>query len=400
VLLPAWLAAFTALGAATTADPAARRRALPPAAAAAIVLAAAVFLLHLRVAVFFAVLLALTVAGELWRLRRAPRARRLLVLATLVGALGAVAVSGPRLINAVLEYGHGQWATAVFHGGLVARPAPKLAGDPEYFAFSRQSLGYLFADGWPLALVLAATAIALLRRNRVAWLFAAWAVVLLALGEAHRLSIPLLNVTNLGAVLILLYLPASLLVACAVAELLAWTRAGAGAQTAVLLAFLALGALGAPDRVRQIEPSRFFVTDADLRGMAWLREHVPAHAIVAVRSTFWLPHAPHGVDAGSWIPYLTRHKTTVGPMIANLQPQYANWATEMSRRVRRAAEDEGEWAWLWKRGVSHVYVGAIADPAEAVALARSRHLALRYADGGVFIFEVDPGGGVDDQAGG
>lgn len=398
ILLPAWLAARMALRAATTDDPSARRGTLVPAAAAAVLLTGGVLLLHLRVAVFYALLLALTIAAELWRMRRVPHARRVLLGASAAGALGALAVTGPQLWRAIVEYAHGHWAKAAFQGSFFAQPAPKLGGDPEYFSFSRESLGYLFADGWPLVLVLAATAIALVRRNRLAWLFAAWTLVLLALGEAHRLHVPVLNVTNLGAVLILLYLPASLLVACGVAELLVSLRAGAGLQTAVLIAFLGIGALEAPDRVRQIEPSRFFVTDADLRGMAWLREHAPPRATIAVRSTFWLPHAPHGVDAGSWIPYLTQRKTTVGPMIANLQPQFANWAIEMSRRVRRAAEDETEWPWLWKRGVRYLYLGALGDPAEAVAYARSRHLALRYADEGVFIFEVDPSGGLDDQA--
>ena len=125
-----------------------------------------------------------------------------------------------------------------------------------------------------------------------------------------------------------------------------------------------------------------------------------AGAMVAVRTTFWLPHAPHGVDAGTWIPYLTGRRITVGPMIANLQPQYANWAVEMSRRVRHASEDDAEWVWLWKRGVRYAYLGALADPAEAVRLAKSENLVLRYADGGVYIFEVNPGVGANGQNGG
>ena len=67
-------------------------------------------------------------------------------------------------------------------------------------------------------------------------------------------------------------------------------------------------------------------------------------------------------------------------MIANLQPQYANWTVEMSRRVRHASEDDAEWVWLWKRGVRYAYLGALADPAEAVRLAKSENLVLRYAE--------------------
>jgi hypothetical protein len=214
------------------------------------------------------------------------------------------------------------------------------------------------------------------------------------------LRLPPLNVTNLGAVLILLYLPASLLVATGAGELLAVLRAGAGMQTAVLCAFLALGAYGARDRVTQLEPSRFFVTPADLRAMRWLDARAPDDAIVAVRAKFWLPNAPHGIDAGYWIPYLIKRRITVGPMIANLAPQYANWAREMSRHVQRIGEDDTQLVWLWRRGVRYLYLGARGDPAEAARLARSPDLALRYADGGVFIFEVDPSGGREERPGG
>ena len=85
-----------------------------------------------------------------------------------------------------------------------------MLGDPEYFSFSRESLGYLFADDRTLAAILVLAAIALLRRNRVAWLMVLWTAALLALGEGYWLQAPLLSVTNLGAVLVLLYLPASL----------------------------------------------------------------------------------------------------------------------------------------------------------------------------------------------
>jgi hypothetical protein len=331
-----------------------------------------------------------TIAVALWQVRRDARARRTtLLLATLLLAV-ALALSGPRLLAAVAEYASGYRAALLFHGGLRAGTQDRLLGDPEYFSFSREAVAYLFAGPRAIAALLVAALMAVVRGNRVARLLLAWTVLLLALGQAHLLQVPLLNVTNLGAVLILLYLPASVILACGVAETLAWLRAGPGAQTGVLLGFLMLGAIGARDRVAQIEPTRFFVTPADLRAMRWLDENAPESATVAVRTTFWLPHTPHGIDAGTWVPYLTKRRITVGPMIANLKPSYANWAAEMSRHVHHAAEDDAEWIWLWKRGVRYAYLGALADPAEALQLAKSKHLALRYAEGGVYVFEVDP----------
>ena len=400
ILLPAWLLAWQAMGGAATVDASPGERAERVRAGAfACLLVAGVFLLHLRVALFLVVLLALTFAAELWRVRREPRPRRALLALVVLLVAGSLALAGPRLMGTVAEYAAGYWAALRFAGGGASGGA-RVLGDPEYFAFSHEILGYLFADDRTLAAILALAAIALLRRNRVAWLMALWTVALLALGEGYWLQAPLLNVSNMGAVLILLYLPASLLVAAGTGELLGWLRAGAGTQTVVLLAFLTLGGMAVRDRVTQLEPARFFVTAADLRAMRWLDDNAPDDAIIAVRTTFWLPNAPHGIDAGYWIPYLIKRRTTVGPMISNLAPQYANWTIAMSRHVQMVASDDSQLVWLWSRGVRYVYLGALADPAEAVRLAASPHVALRYADGGVFIFEVDPSGGNEERAGG
>jgi len=200
---------------------------------------------------------------------------------------------------------------------------------------------------------------------------------------------PVLNVTNAGAVLILLYLPASLLVATGVHEVLAWRRSGPGLRAAVLAAFLVLGAIGARDRVTQLEPERFFVTPADLRAMRWIEDNTAPNAVFAVRTVFWLPGFPHGTDAGYWLPYLAGRRTTVGPMIAHLGPRYANWAIAVSRLVV-ALPDDAALVELYKRGVRYVYLGARGDPADAHRLAASPHVALRYAEGGAYVFEVDP----------
>jgi hypothetical protein len=364
----------------------------------ACLLLAAVFLVHLRVAVFLVLLIAISFAIEAWRVRRDPRLRRRVLVLGAGAVLGGVVLAGPRMLATIAHYAQSHWTLYLFHGGLTAPPDTRLHGDPEYFAFSLESLGYLFASGPALAALGVLLAIALWRRNRIAALFTAWSVVLLALGEAHVLGVPLLNVTNLGAVLILLYLPASLVAAAGVGELLAWTRAGAGTITAVLLAFLVLGAFGARDRVRQLEPSRFFVTDADLRAIDWLGRQHMSLGVGGIRATFWLPRAPHGVDAGYWIPYLIGRRTTVGPMIANLAPQYTNWMVEMSRHVGKAPDEESL-RWLWQRGVRYLYLGALGDPAEAERLAGARYLTRRYAEDGVVIFELDASAAFDGRRG-
>jgi hypothetical protein len=390
ILLPAWVVAWDAMREAV-ARGGVRGAGASPATKAlhACLLIAGVFLLHFRVAVFLAPLLGLTLVAELWRVRAAPRERRALLALAALLVLGALVLAAPGVVRAVADYFAGHWAAASFRGSFTSSPDDRLAGDPEYYVFSGQSIGYLFGGPGAIAAVVALAAVALVRRSAVAWLTALWAASLIALGEAHRLHLPVLNLTNAGAVWIMLYLPASLLVATGVHELLAWLRAGPGGQSAALLLFFVLGGLGARDRVTQLEPERFFVTPADLRAMEWIGANTPPKAVFAVRSTFWLPGFVHGTDAGQWIPYLAGRRTTVGPMLVPLSPRQANWTREMSKRAQ-TPDDEAALRFLFARGVRYFYFGARGNPDDAARLAASPYAILRYADGGVFVYEIDP----------
>jgi hypothetical protein len=142
------------------------------------------------------------------------------------------------------------------------------------------------------------------------------------MGNAYLLRVPLLSLTNLGAILIMLYLPIGLVLGGAVEEALAadqlrWRQA---ADAVVAFALLA-GFVTSHARVADIEPYRFFVTDEDVAAMDWIRENTPEDAVFAVNTYFWLPRAPHGTDAGYWIPYFTGRKTTAGVMLLSLAHQ-------------------------------------------------------------------------------
>lgn len=392
ILPAAWLLVWEALRRGAVAAPHGRDDGggLLPLALHACLLVAGVLLLHFRVAIFFAVLIGVTLAAELWRARHEPRVRRRLLAGALVVGLGSLVLAGPGFVRAAVEYARGYWAQIAFHGGLLAGPGDRLSGDPEYFHFSRDSVAYLAGGAPALSAVAALAAVALVRRNLVAAVTTAWTALLLALGEAHRLNVPILNVTNAGAVLIMLYLPASILAATGVHELLEWSGERPAFRAAVLGGFLVLGAFGARERVTQLEPYRFFVTPADLRAMRWIEENTPPDALFAVRTVFWLPSFPHGTDAGYWLPYLVGRRTTVGPMITPLSPRYANWTIALGRLVTALADGDEAVVELYKRGVRWIYLGERGDRSEAVRLAASPHVALRYAEDNVQIFEVDP----------
>jgi len=242
-----------------------------------------------------------------------------------------------------------------------------------------------------------------LRRSKLVLASLLWTLVLCLLGNAYLLGLPLISFTNLGAVLIMLYLPLGLVVGSAVEEALAlcglcpelaeglrWRKRAAWLVTAlVLIAGLAASRV----RVTEIEPYRYFVTPEDVAAMDWIKQNTPPDALFAVNTYFWLPKAPHGTDAGYWIPYLTGRQTTAGAMLLNLGgSDYESRIVEMSRLVEQLEVDNTSLAELQAMGVDYVYIGRRGDFSgpglNATQLGQSENAEMLYGEGGVYIFQI------------
>jgi hypothetical protein len=173
--------------------------------------------------------------------------------------------------------------------------------------------------------------------------------------------VPLLEVTNLGAVLLMLYLPISLALGVGAEELLRWTRGvwHVRAVSFIWAVVLMAAFLGSHMAVMQVEPYRYFVTQADLTAMAWINENLPPDAQFAINTTFWVPGSPMGTDAGYWIPYFTRRSTTASANLLNLgAKEYATRIRQMSQAAVDLATDNAALDKLREMGVNYIYIGA------------------------------------------
>lgn len=398
VLLPiGWLLVWESVEAWTRSPaqtPSPSRRELFGQTALAALVSAGVFLLHFRVAAFYLPLLLLTVTWLLWRVRHDRAALGRGVAAVLwLGAVALLLVL-PVLVDALRHYIADRLAAG--------QAAPSAGPVSAFYEFPLGSFPYLIGiPWWGVGAAMAAALVGGMRRNVVALQVVLWVPLLLALGYAYLLRVPMLNVTNLGAVLILLYLPIGLLVGCAVEEVLRLLRAGAAARWAVVAGMVALGVWAAPQRTQTLEAYRFFVTPADVAAMQWIREQTPSDARFGINTYFWLPNSPHGTDGGYWIPYFTGRATSAGVMINNLAPREVRAAiVAQSRAVERLAGDAGAGippdasavATLRELGVTHLYIGPLGNFAgpglDPVALAALPGLAEVYAADGVHIFAL------------
>ena len=355
----------------------------------------AVFFFHFRVAAFYLPLLVVSVAWEIGQAYRRGQMGRALRLSVAVGVVSLVMVA-PVLWGAAGI--HIARTTQASDRGQVIFTAEQVAETRQlFYEFPWDTIPQLAARSWLLILAGVSAVVGLIARNKLSLASLGWAAVLFLLGNTYRLGIPVLNLTNLGAVLIMLYLPIGLLVGSAVEESLAkvpGTWRGRAVRMVAALTLMA-GFVASHVRVVDIEPFRYFVTAEDVAAMDWIRENTPAYALFAVNTFFWLPGAPHGTDAGYWIPYFTGRHTTVSAMLFSLGTQdYRSRIVEMSRAVEQLKNDPISLSRLRGFGVDYVYAGRMGDFSgpglQAVKLGQSPELSLLYQNAGVSIFGINP----------
>jgi hypothetical protein len=355
----------------------------------AAVLCGAVFLLHFQVAAFLLPLLAITIAIELWQARKRRTGQRV-VLGTFAVGLASLLFILPALWEAANAY------VAASLGAITLSEEEISQTVSRYFGFPWSSVPVLAAHPWLLALAALSAAIGLLRRNELVIISILWILVLVLLGNAFVLGNPILSFTNLGAVLIMLYLPIGLIIGTAVEHVVGLLKPEWRQQAVRLLAVVGLAAAFVASfiRVTDIEPYRYFVTPQDLQAMSWIRENTASDATFAVNTYFWLPKAPHGTDAGYWIPYFTGRKMTSGVMLLNLgAKEYVSRIVEMSHASELLEIDNAALDELSALDVDYVYIGQRGDFSgpglNAQQLAAADGAELVYSDAGVHIYRIE-----------
>lgn len=365
-------------------DPSARRDALKLSLLAAL-LSAGVFLYHFRVAAFYLPVVALILVGVLWGAFRQGWGMWALGGVALIAALGLLFVS-PALWEAL----------RVYVARSTAPIEPQYTADMDtYFAFPLKAIPVLGPHPPLLWAAAVGSVPGLVRRKSMALLALGWTALLMGLGYAYLFPWRVLHVTNLGAIVIMLYLPVAMLIGTGAQALADWLDARRprwGTALALGLTLAGIFWLAGP-RLREIEVNRHFVTPADEAAMAWIRDHTPPDALFAVNTYAWMRSVSHGIDGGYWIPYFTGRATTAGTMLSSLGPrEHALRIVELSAlAVQLDARPETAQA-LRDAGVSYVYLGARAFKAatawDAAALASNPALELVYNLNGVRIYRL------------
>jgi hypothetical protein len=389
IMLVAWIVSWETLRAFRVSD-AQTSSLLKPSVLVAAVLNAATFLMHFRVAAFYIPLLLISQLWELGQASRFKQRRKLFAGIALVGAASLVVIL-PALIDALWIHIALSSATSIASAREVAQ------NEQDYFAFPLETVTGLAAKPWLLAVTGFALLLGWVRRSWFIMGMTVWCTTAIGLGYTYLLGIAALNLTNLGAVLIMLYLPISLIVGAATAVIL--EELNLTTSTPALLTLTAVlvasGLVTGQARATEIETHRYFVSPSDLDAMEWIKANTPPESVFAINTHFWLPVFPHGTDAGYWIPYLADRRTTAGCMLLPLAPPvYFTWVIESSKLVHRLAGDSTAVAQLRELGVGYLYLGERGDnldvTLDTTKLALYPGLEMVYQRDEVKIYKVLP----------
>ena len=124
----------------------------------------------------------------------------------------------------------------------------------------------------------------------------------------------------MGAVLIMLYIPASIVIGIGFYELTKlkfkklyqiWPL-----YYSWLLQFLSL--------FKELWTSKkhaFLFPRDDIQAMDWINNNIPSNSVIGIKPFFWQIDYPHGIDSGLWIPYFTGIRTNMGTMLYRLSSE-------------------------------------------------------------------------------
>jgi hypothetical protein len=321
------------------------------------ILIAGVFLIHFRVAGYILPLLAIICIYEFSKNLRSKKK----ILQTLAGILAIIIISLILILPSLIP------ASNIYYERRTIDPenpqsnqVEPLAAKAYYNTFTIKSLWNLAVYKWLAFLAVSGMVIGLFsnKTRRLTIMIIVWLIFLVLEGYAFLLNVSLLAFTNMTGMMVMLYLPMGILIGILVNGImnLFESQAQTQMQTIFIWALLFSGFIASFDRVGSIEYYRHFMTEADQKAMAWIKNNTPQDSTFAIHTFYWLPNSPHGADAGYWIPYFGERKTTSDTMIASLGPGYETILAQ-SNAVVQLYEDEPSLDELCALGVDYIYDG-------------------------------------------
>ncbi len=203
------------------------------------------------------------------------------------------------------------------------------------------------------------------RRRPLAVFIGLWVAFLFLLANPYLLHLPGTGVVNNFAVLISLYIPASIMVGYgAVWAVQYGRRYWRGTPWAFGLLVVGMSLWAARIHAQMVDPAQFMlVTPTDERAMVWIRDNTPPDAKFLVNGFFaYGGTGVGGADAGWWIPLLAGRENTIPPLTYTSEtpfsPDYPQQVHNLVAQIQASDLSTREGLAILKQNdITHIYVG-------------------------------------------
>lgn len=349
---------------------------------------AAVCLLHFRVAVFMLALILIVCVSELLNARKDPgKFKVLLGRIFLIGLITAVLIL-PTLkagLESYIDHRVVQVSTSQ-GGGILADQWYFSSGDGNTWTLTQRSSPFLALG------MIGLVAGFFTKRNRKISIFTfVWILCLIGFSQLYRSNVYVLAFTNITAILLILYLPIG------IGSGILWNTVFEGREFRfhqqilefVIALLLLTSVVSYYFRVKDFEPKRAFMTDADSAAMKWIKTNIPQDAVFGVNTNFLNPSMPFGTDAGYWLPVYAERQTTALTLLSSLSDDY-DFYLERSKTIPEFY-NTGDLGPLCDYGIDYLYSGA-KDPLGSMDFTKLPYLLeniqLIYEKDGVQVIKV------------
>lgn len=248
---------------------------------------------------------------------------------------------------------------------------------------------------WPLlALAAAGFPWALLRRERAGIVAGGWVALLLLMANAERLGLGRGAWLNNFAVLIALYIPASIVIGWLGAQVMEVAGRAWRAAPYVLAGLAAVAGLwGGWGMANMLDTRYILVTPADQRAMAWIQDNTPEDSRFLVNYFFAFGgRFVVGSDGGWWLSYLTGRESNVPPILygAESSPErdYAARTNALARSLQGYIYTREGQLLMQEERITNIFIGEKGGFLDPNKLLAAGHQAV-YRDGPVWVFKVN-----------
>lgn len=230
-----------------------------------------------------------------------------------------------------------------------------------------------------------------LRRPRL-WILAGWGLLMALLSLPWG---PRLNPFRPDHFAIVLFFPASLLLAALLVEAAAAAERVFRPWAGVALLALTAGALvfwGMRDTRSIINAVTVIGNRADVSALEWINENIPEDARFYTNTAKWQGQAYRGVDGGYWLVPYTGRAGLIPPVFYGWgPPEYVEQITRLSAAAAAIKDCTPEfWTLVRETHLTHVYVRKGRGSLQPEVLANCANLREIYQAGGVFLYEILP----------